>query len=293
MNPTTSKWSAWVSLPKCVRFAVLGFIWVAGTAALAQTSSPSSPAYYRIRNAGTGAYINIEYGLAAGPVGEQWWSSHWQLESAGDYHLRIRNRWKPTQVLQTETGVLSIGGAGGDSLTSHWRFQINPDGTLWIYDRSYQQTLAVVEGVVRIVFLPGNPYLANVKVALWNIERVNPTLYGQTLSDQSGVELQHSPGTTYERVVAGYVNPAPAQPLRATGGCDTANDVTGVGAPCKSCQLRHSKVGETSWLVLQRCKSAHCTKHSCVLITDAQTGGEQRSFQPGGPLAIVSASRTG
>ncbi|WP_187970828.1 RICIN domain-containing protein [Aquibium microcysteis] len=59
----------------------------------------------RLRNAASGNYLHVEYGvLQAGPVDPGWWSAMWIQESVDGQHVRIRNRFRPDQYLTNETG---------------------------------------------------------------------------------------------------------------------------------------------------------------------------------------------
>lgn len=66
--------------------------------------------YARLRNAASGNYLHVEYGvLQAGPVDPGWWSAMWIQESVDGQHVRIQNRFRPDQYLTNETGPVMAG----------------------------------------------------------------------------------------------------------------------------------------------------------------------------------------
>ncbi|MFT5759600.1 MAG: hypothetical protein ACI9LM_004367 [Alteromonadaceae bacterium] len=71
-------------------------------------------------------YLHIEAGQLQATSSAQptWWSSQWQLEAvdgSNDY-FRIKNRWKPDQIINIENGTLTAGAVEPGYWSAQWKF---------------------------------------------------------------------------------------------------------------------------------------------------------------------------
>lgn len=99
------------------------------------TAVPTASAYVqqsgwvRIENRWEpGSFINVETGLASGPVKRGWFSADWALDRTGDGYVRIRNRWSEGEYLHIENGVLESGPVQPGWLSAQWQIIQTGDG---------------------------------------------------------------------------------------------------------------------------------------------------------------------
>ena len=79
--------------------------------------------YYRIKEAQSSRYLNIETGsLQSTTIQSGWYSAQWALVSTDSGYYKIQNRWQPTQYIHIEYGAPQAGIIQTGWWSAQWKF---------------------------------------------------------------------------------------------------------------------------------------------------------------------------